>query len=460
VAVVGGGLAGLAATVRLAENGLQVELFEARPRLGGRAASFRDPRSGQWIDRSQHVSMGCCTAVADFCRRTELADGFQRHRRLHFFGPDGTRYDFAAAWWLPAPLHLLPSLLGLKYLRLKDRFGIARAMFRLAHTGPSELDETATIGDWLRGQGQSEIAIQGFWSVVLRSALAETADRASFAAARKVFVDGLLASHGAYELDLPKIALAELFDRRLSNWLTERSVTVHRGARVKEIDGDGRKAATLVMSDGTRREFDFFVVAVPWHKVRKLLAGAILDAIPALQDVSEIQPVPITAVHLWFDRRISELPHAVLVGRLSQWVFCEQLIAGQARPLHCRADTARLCSVHHYQVVISGSQELRGRRREEVVAQVRSELEAIWPAARGARLVRWRIVTEPAAVFSMRPGIDRLRPPQRTPVANLALAGDWTATGWPATMEGAVRSGNAAAEAVQRTLGSRKLPKS
>ena len=298
VAVVGGGLAGLAAAVRLAGHRLQVELFEARPRLGGRAASFFDARCGQWVDRCQHVSMGCCTAVADFCRRTGLADGFQRHRRLHFFGPDGTRWDFAAAPWLPAPLHLLPGLLRWKYLRLKERLGIARAMFRLARGAPGEVDETATIGDWLRRHGQSENAIQGFWSVVLRSALAETVDRASLAAAREVFVDGFLASRGAYELELPKIALAELFDRRLSIWLTEHSVTVHRGARVKEIDGDGRTAATLVMSDGTRREFDFFVVAVPWHKVRKLLAGAILDAIPALQDVSEIQPVPITAVHL------------------------------------------------------------------------------------------------------------------------------------------------------------------
>ncbi len=435
VAVVGGGLAGLAAAVRLAEQGLHVELFETRPRLGGRAASFRDPQSGELVDLCQHVSMGCCEALADLCRRTGLTDCFGRHRRLHFFGPDGTRCDFAAASWLPAPLHLLPAMLRLKYLCLRDRLGIARAMFRLARAEPGKVDETTTAGAWLRAQGQSEAAIAGFWSVVLRSALAETAQRASFAAASKVFVDGFLGSRRGYELELPTMPLAELFDHRLGGWLAEHGVTVHRACRVRRIDGDGRQAAGLVLADGTRREFDFFVLAVPWHKVSKLLAAPILAAIPSLGDLSQIPPVPITAIHLWLDRPISDLPHAVLVGRLSQWVFCGQQIARQARPLHC-------------QVVISGSGELNRRRREEVVAQVRSELEAIWPAARAAQLVRWRMVTEPAAVFSMRPGIQRLRPPQQTPIANLALAGDWTATGWPATMEGAVRSGYAAAEAV------------
>jgi len=452
VAVVGGGLAGLAAAVRLAEHGLQVELFEARPRLGGRAASFRDALSGELVDRCRHVSMGCCTALADLCRRTGLADCFQRHRRLHFFGPDGTRCDFAAASWLPAPLHLLPGLLRLKYLRLKDRLGIARAMFRLAREasgltpGPTRPDpdssDTTTIGTWLRAQGQSESAIGGFWSVVLRSALAETVDRASLAAARKVFVDGFLGSRRAYELELPTIPLAELFDLRLGDWLTNRGVTVHRGCRVRQINGDGRRAAGLVFCDGSQREFDFFVVAVPWHKVSKLLSTPILETVPALGDLSQLQPVPITAIHLWFDRPITDLPHAVLVGRLGQWVFRDEESAGQARPLH-------------YQVVISGSGELNQRRREEVVAQVRSELEAIWPAARAAQLVRWRMVTEPAAVFSMRPGIERFRPPHQTPVANLALAGDWTATGWPATMEGAVRSGNSAAEVTLRALADR-----
>jgi hypothetical protein len=279
--------------------------------------------------------------------------------------------------------------------------------------------------------------------VVLRGALAETVDRASLVAARKVFVDGFLASRRAYELEISRIPLAEMFDTRLGQWLAERRAAVHRGCRVRQIEGDGRRAAAL---------------AVPWHRVTKLLAGPLVDAIPALRDSAQIEPVPITAIHLWFDRPITELPHAVLVGRLSQWVFADQFGGTGVSPVRRRStgetpvppdEPERL---HHYQVVISGSQDLSQRRREDVLAQVQSELEAIWPAARTAQLVRWRMVTEPAAAFSMRPGIDRLRPPQETPVANLAICGDWTATGWPATMEGAVRSGYAAAEVIQKAV--------
>ena len=447
VAIVGGGLAGLAAAVALAERGLCVELFEARRRLGGRAGSFRDPRSGQQLDHCQHVSMGCCTNLADFCRRTGIAAAFRRHRRLHFIGPQGTRHDLAGVAWLPAPLHLLPGLLGLGYLRLGDRLGILRAMARLARLPQDRLEdagEPATIGRWLRGCGQSEEATGGFWSVVLVSALSETLDRASLAAAQKVFVDGFLASTRAYELEIPAVPLTEIYDRRLGDWLTAHRVEVHRGTRVREIEGDGGRAEALRLADGSRRAFDFFVAAVPWGKIRGLLAEPLAAAIPSLERIGEIHSSSITAVHLWFDRPITPLPHAILVGRLGQWVFNKG-----PRPLLDPVGQPGYC----YQVVISASHELAARKREEVVAQIHGELEAIWPEARGAALLAWRMVTEPEAVFSVRPGLDRLRPAQMTPVANLMLAGDWTATGWPATMEGAVRSGYLAAEAILREMG-------
>jgi uncharacterized protein with NAD-binding domain and iron-sulfur cluster len=169
-----------------------------------------------------------------------------------------------------------------------------------------------------------------------------------------------------------------------------------------------------------------------------------LAAMPALQAVAEIRPAPITAVHLWFDRPITALPHAVLVGRLAQWVF---------NPGRCSVSPGASEPWHYHQVVISASHKLSGRSREDVMTRVRRDLEAIWPEARKARLLHWRLVTRPAAVFSCRPGLDRLRPAQQTPLANLMLAGDWTATGWPATMEGAVRSGYLAVEAVLRRLG-------
>jgi squalene-associated FAD-dependent desaturase len=437
VAVVGGGLAGLAAAVAAREQGFAVELLEARGYLGGRAGSFQDPQSGQRIDHCQHVAMGCCTNLADFCRRTGIADCFRRDRQLWFIGPDGTANPFAASPWLPCPLHLALGLMGLDYLGLGDRLRIASALVRLARVrGEAE----STIGEWLQQQGQSQAAIERFWSVVLVSALGETLDRASLEAARKVFVDGFLASRGAYELEVPRVSLGEIYDERLARWLVEHGVRLRLRTPVRSIKGNRAGATSLVLSDGEVREFDYLIIAVPWRTITRLPSDELRRALPNLAGVESIHPAPITAVHLWLDRPVMQLPHAVLVGRLSQWVFS-------------RGDGAGDAGEHYYQVVISASRDLKGRKRDDIVHQVCSELAAVWPAFPAARLLRWRVVTNPEAVFSVRPELDRLRPAQHTAVPNLFLAGDWTATGWPATMEGAVRSGYLAVEALLRALG-------
>ena len=435
VAVVGGGLAGLAAAVGLAENGVAVELFETRGRLGGRAGSIQDAQTGRWIDHCQHVSMGCCANLADFRRRVGIDDSFECHRRYHFFGPDGRRSDLAATPGLPAPLHLAPGLLRLKYLGPAERWRILRAMTQLARPAAESERDEETVEHWLRRHGQSDRAIERFWSIVLVSALSETLDRASLRAARKVFVDGFLNARRAYELEVPRLPLVEIFDSRLTPWLVERGVTIHRHARVAQVETDAttQLARSVVLRDGSRREADFVVVAVPWHRVRGLFAPETLVMLPELACVDQIQSAPITAVHLWFDRRIADVPHAVLVDRLGQWVF-------QPDEDYC-------------QVVISASGGLRALDRRDVVQRAAEELRATWPEARSAKLLHGRVITEPAAVFSVCPGTERLRPRQTTSIRNLVLAGDWTATGWPATMEGAVRSGNLAAEAILSRLG-------
>jgi squalene-associated FAD-dependent desaturase len=433
VAIVGGGLAGLAAAEAAARCGLRVELFEARRRLGGRAGSFHDRGSGLWIDHCQHVGLDCCTNLIEFCRRTGVDDCFRHDGRLHIIGPQGTRHDFAATAWLPAPLHLAPALLRLGFLSLRDRFSIARAIVSLVCPPRDEPEPAGQIIDaWLRRHGQSEQAVRLFWLPVLISALSQSLDRIDLSAARKVFLDGFLAAPRAYRLYLPTVPLSEIYDRRLARHLGLQGVAVHLGTGVRRIEGDRQRATELVLADGTRQAFDDVIVAVPWFRAGRLLAPALQEALPQVQEAARIPPAPITAVHLWFDQPLTRLPHAVLVGRTGQWVFC-------------RGDDC------YYQVVISASD---GRaRRERVVAQVCDELRAIWPAARQARLRRARTLTHPAAVFSAEPGMERLRPAQQTGVANLFLAGDWTATGWPATMEGAVRSGCLAVESLLRSIG-------
>lgn len=441
IAVVGGGLAGLAAAVALAERGCRVELFEARRRLGGRAASFYDAASGEWIDHCQHVGMGCCTNLLDFCHRTGLADFLRRDRVLYFFAPDGRMFPLSASRWLPAPLHLAPALLRMGYLSLPDRISIARAMLRLAR---SNADSSLTIGQWLREQGQSPQAIERFWSVVLVSALGEELDRASLSAARKVFVDGFLSHRAAYEIDVPRVSLGELYGDRLEQWFKEHGVSLCLGTPIEQIVGDSGRVHEIVLADGSRRPgrrpVDGVVAAVTWKRVRGLFDNALLAGLPELSGVDQIDAAPITGVHLWFDREITALPHAVLVGRLSQWLFN-------------RGSTSPETAEHYYQVVISASRSLAGRERSAIVEEVVADLSSIWPAAREARLLRWRIVTEQNAVYSARPDMEPLRPPQQTSIANLALAGDWTRTGWPSTMEGAVRSGYLAAEAMLNSFG-------
>ena len=266
------------------------------------------------------------------------------------------------------------------------------------------------------------------------SALGETLDHASLAAAQKVFRDGFFASCRASELVLPRRPLGEIFDDRVGKWLADRNVAVHLGSRVRYVERDAR---FVVRTDRERCEFDAVVVAVPWHKVSSLLCPELLAAMPALEHLERIERAGITSVHLWFDRPVVPVAHAAFVGRLSQWVFAE----------HCDADGA-CASRQHCQVLLSATHRIAKRRHDELLAEVFGELESIWPAVGQAKLLNCRVVAQPAAVFSMTPEVDRMRPSQQTPIANLALAGDWTSTGWPATMEGAVRSGFAAVERI------------
>ena len=454
---------------------MRVELFEARHapgRAGGLVPRSRVRPTGRSLPARRH---GLLHRVGRPLPPHGMADCFQRHRRLHFIGPDGTRCDFAAAPWLPAPLHLLPgsappavSLAGKTGCASSDDASWRPAGTRTEHRRRFASPDRRTDPSGLAPRpGESEAAIHGFWSVVLRSALAETVDRASFAAARKVFVDGFLASRRAYELEIPRMPLAEIFDDRLGAMAGGA-----RGERPPRLPRHGRSRATAAgrvagaSPDGEpRREFDFFVVAVPWHRVGKLLAGPLLDAIPAVRDLAQIEPVPITAIHLWFDRPITELPHAVLVGRLSQWVFRGGEDAGQARPLRGSRVMARLSRFGrggggerlpplpscHQRLPRTGAASARGRARPGARRtgsdlaggpQPPSWSAGAWSPSRQRRF--------PCGRESTGSGLRSRRP---WPISR--FAGDWTATGWPATMEGAVRSGYAAAEAVGKGRGVR-----
>jgi squalene-associated FAD-dependent desaturase len=450
--IVGGGLAGLAAATALAARGASCVLLESRPRLGGRASSFHDAASDTWIDNCQHVSMGCCTNFQHFCAQTGLAEFFQAQQALHFVGPRGRIHRFAAGPW-PAPLHLAGAFARLSYLTWSDKLALARGLRALAREPATDRGEL--FSTWLERQRQPPGAVRYFWQVVLVSALSETLDRVSVPAARKVFVDGFLAHREAWQVSIPTVPLEELYGGRLTQWLTEHGVELRllTGAEACEVV-EGRVTGVRLKS-GEAVTGDEFVLAVPHQRVTSLLPSE-LAGHPQLAGLARLEPAPISSVHLWFDRPITDLPHAVFVEGLCQWLFCRTPKPGFSESRASRSrDVQETFEVSedfgslrgwYYQVVISASREVVQRPTEDVLRQVLAELTAVWPVVREARLLHSRQVTEHRAVFSPLPGSEALRPAQQSPLPNLQFAGDWTRTGWPATMEGAVRSGYLAAE--------------
>jgi len=448
IVVVGGGLAGLAATVALTERGFPCTLLESRPRLGGRASSFHDPTTDTDIDNCQHVTLGCCTNFRHFCQTTGLAEFFHREPALFFVGPAG-KIDRFAAGPLPAPFHLAGAFARLSYLSLSDKLALARGLKALARP-VSEADEAKPFSDWLLRHRQTETTIQRFWLVVLVSALSESLERISVGHARKVFVDAFLAHRDGWYVDIPSVPLEELYGGRLTDWLTSRGTVIRLQSSVEQIDIPGDLAVGIRLASNDVVPADEVVVALPFFRVKSVLPPS-LASHPLLAGIDHLEPAPISSIHLWFDRPITELRHAVLVDRLCQWVFNRTAIGATNSSPESTATT--LDGAHYYQIVISASHGLAGRSKDDIQNEVLRELKEVWPATADAKLLHSRQVTERKAVFAPVPGVDALRPFQQSPVANLQLAGDWTRTGWPATMEGAVRSGYLAAENILRRFG-------
>ncbi len=440
IVVVGGGLAGLAAASVLAGPDVDLTLLESRPRLGGRACSFTDPVTGALVDNCQHVSMGCCSNLADFCERIGIAEAFRREPTLVFLDPEGRRSVMQASR-LPAPLHLAGSILRARYLTLAERIRVAIGVLSLRY---APAGSTESLESWLRRHGQTTRTLQRFWETVLISALNERLDQTDIGYARKVFYEGLLGNRAGYELLIPTQPLGELYGAPVQRWLEEHGATVRLGTGIRSLATAAGRITGVVLRTGQVVPADQVVLAVPWDRVGAIVPEELHEMLPAIPQAGAIQAAPITGIHLWFDRPVCPVDHAALVGRTTHWVFNHTALQGRASP-EGRGQ--------YLQLVISAAFDLVPLGREAIRDRALADLEAVWPGVAQARLERWWVVTEHTATISVRPGIDRLRPPQATMIPGLTLAGDWTKTGWPSTMEGAVRSGYLAAEAVRTAMG-------
>ncbi|MEU0132851.1 hydroxysqualene dehydroxylase HpnE [Streptomyces sp. NPDC006296] len=439
--VVGGGLAGVTAALRLADAGIDVTLLEGRPRLGGLAFSFR--RGDLSVDNGQHVYLRCCTAYRGFLDRIGGAHLAPLQDRLDVPVLDvgraaGPRLGRLRRTGLPVPLHLAGGLAAYPHLSPAEKAGVARAALALGRLDPADpaLDGI-DFATWLRRQGQSPRTVEALWDLVGVATLNATAPNASAALAAKVFKTGLLSEPGAADIGWAAVPLGDLHDTLARKALASAGVRIRLRTRVDSVTRaeDGRWA---VGTDGERFEADTVVLAVPQGDTHRLLPDGALDDPDRLLDLTD---APILNVHVVYDRRVLRRPFFAALGSPVQWVFDRTASSG-------------LRGGGQYLAV---SQSAAQDEIDLPVAELRRrylpELERLLPAARGAGIRDFFVTRERTATFAPVPGVGRLRPGTRTRAPGLHLAGAWTATGWPATMEGAVRSGSTAADAALRALG-------
>ena len=422
IAVFGGGLAGLASALALGAAGHTVNVYEARPFLGGRATSYEI--NSVTIDNCQHILLRCCHNLIDFYKRLGVADQVDFYREFYWMEPGG-RTSVMKRGRLPAPAHFSGSFAGLKFLSLADKLAIARGLLavRKEYGVRQDLDSISML-DWLRDKKQTTRSIDRFWRQVLVSAVNEELDVMAAAHGLQVFYLGFLAAADAYEMGVPSIPLAQLYSAEV--WKKFPNVRFRFRCPLDWLNiADGRVEHATV--SGTSVIADRYVLAVPFERVA--------DAAPELDlDLSGFSHVPITGIHLWFDRAITDLPHATFLDRTIHWLYNKE-------------------NGKHVQLVVSASRSLTGMSKPDVIALALKELAEFFPVVKDAKLERSHVVKEMRATFSAKVGLEAQRPQNTTTFPNLFLAGDWTKSGWPSTMEGAVRSGYMAAEAVQKSLG-------
>jgi squalene-associated FAD-dependent desaturase len=429
VAVIGGGLAGLASAVALGSAGFEVDLYEARNFLGGRATSWpagpsSDGEDGEMIDNCQHILLRCCVNLLDLYRRLGVEGKIRFHREFRFIEPGG-RVSILKRGMLPAPAHFLGSFLKLKFLTTADKLAIARAINAIPRERRTRTDlDRITMLDWLREKRQTEAAIERYWRQVLVSAINEELDRMAAAHGFQVFWLGMIARADSYEMGIPDVPLRDLYDEH--SLARTGSVRIQHRSPVTAIEnGDGR--VTAIHTAAGRREADYYVSALPFERLQPLLPGLPIEW-------GAFEHSPITGIHLWFDRPVTSLPHATLLDRTIQWMFNKS-------------------EGRYIQAVVSASRSLLETPRNEIIDLAVRELAEFFPAVKEARLERAQVIKEVRATFSAKTGLEALRPLSQTHLKNFFLAGDWTRSGWPATMEGAVRSGYLAAEAVTAAAG-------
>jgi zeta-carotene desaturase len=436
VTVIGGGVAGMSAACALAEAGFRVQLAERRGYLGGRASSYLHPGVNEIIDNCQHVLFGCCTNLIGFYRRIGAHDKIHWTSDMTMIEPGGRRSTLGSTPLLPPPLHGLPSLLSAHAFTLEDKLSLARALRAMLQPIPQ--DSTETLAAWLTRHRQSRGAVERFWKLVIASALNAEIECIAVPYAAKVIRELFMNSAEAGRMGINKVPLSELYSG-VPQFLERRGSAVHLNTSIESLEWDEGTSRWSVSGRGLTLTSEFLVLALPFEAMGKLLpqmppAGGAGDL---ARRIEHHEHWPICSAHLWFDREITELDHAVLLDREIHWLFNR----GRLQPWRKQKGS-------YIELEVSASRSFAALTREQAIALAVRELAEFFPAAGAAKLEKAALVKEVRATFGVPPGIDAFRPSSQSPWTNCLLAGDWTATGWPSTMESAARSGHLAAEAL------------
>jgi squalene-associated FAD-dependent desaturase len=447
VVVVGGGLAGITAAIALAESGADVTLLEARPRLGGATCSFS--RDGLTVDTGQHVFLGCCSAYRGLLARlgmtehTTLQDRFD----VTVLAPGGKKARLRRTA-LPGPLHMLPALGRYPFLSFAERASVARPALAMRFVDPADpAADTQRFGDWLAQRGQGERTRRALWDLFSVSALNIAGDDASLALAAVVVKTGLLGKNDAADIGVPALPLGELHGDAGATLLAKLGARVMMGTKVAAIE-PGDDGYRIGLAQGDPLTADAVVLAVPHEKAAPLMpAGALPEQTVA--GWAGLGASPIVNVHVIYDRPVMDLPFVAAIDSPVQWVFDRTRISGISASNHEQPGQQYLA------ISLSAADRYADTPAAKLREQFLPALAELFPAARDARVAEFFVTRERRATFRQAPGTGVLRPKAATARPGLVLAGAWTDTGWPDTMEGAVRSGLAAAAELRRTVHTR-----
>ena len=433
IVVVGGGWAGLACATALAERGYAVTLLEEKSRLGGRAHSFEDKTTGDEVDNGQHLLMACFADARAFLRRIGSEDGiaFQTRLEVPMLEPGGRALRFRC-WPLPSPLHLAGGVLGHRALRLRDRLHLLRSLGEIRRrvvTLPPAAEATGeTVEAWLDAMQQSPGSRRAFWHPLAVAALNEEPRRASQQLFAAVLREGLMEGSGGSRLGVPLRPLSRLLDPARA-YIEARGGRVVLNAAVAGTHVEGGRVRGVRLRDGSYLPAAVLVSSVPSHALRRLLPEQVGAEDPFFAKAERIASSPILSVHLWMERAGVERAFAGLLDSEIHWVF--------------RPAPARLA------LVSSSARGLMEQPAEAIADLARREIARYLPRGAARRVRHALVVKERLATFSPVPGVERLRLPHETPIPNFYLAGDWTDTGLPGTLESAARSGHRCARCVE-----------